>query len=127
MRYVMLTWVDPDDAAAWEQWKDADVQADLGRHGEWFGKHRDRIVGGEELDYPRTVKEIRPGRQSGDVVVVDGPYVESQGVPRRLHRARGCRLGRGSGDRLRVAVAEQPATRHGHRAEGVREGLTDQG
>jgi hypothetical protein len=78
MRYVMLTWVHPEDAAAWEKWKDADVQADVSRHSEWFGKHRDKIVGGAELDYPRTVKEIRPGRQSGDVVVVDGPYVESK-------------------------------------------------
>jgi hypothetical protein len=78
MRYVMFTWVHPDDAAAWEAWKDADKQADVSRHGEWFSKHRDKIAGGEELDYPRTVKTLRPGRQAEGVVVVDGPYVESK-------------------------------------------------
>jgi hypothetical protein len=78
MRYVMFTWVHPDDAAAWEAWNDADKQADVSRHGEWFAKHRDKIEGGEELDYPRTVKTLRPGRQADGVVVVDGPYVESK-------------------------------------------------
>jgi hypothetical protein len=78
MRYVMFTWVHPDDASAWEAWKDADKEADVSRHREWFGKHRDKIAGGEELDYPRTVKMIRPGRQADGVVVTDGPYVEAK-------------------------------------------------
>ena len=43
MRYVMFTWVHPDDASAWEAWKDADKEADVSRHREWFGKHRERL------------------------------------------------------------------------------------
>ena len=78
MRYVMFTWVHPDDATAWEAWKDADKQADVSRHRDWFAKHREKIAGGEELDYPRTVKTIRPGRQAEGVVVTDGPYVEAK-------------------------------------------------
>jgi hypothetical protein len=78
MRYVMFSWVDPADAAAWEQWSDAEKQADVDRHREWFGKYQDKIVGGEELEFPRTVKTLRPGRQGEGVVITDGPYVESK-------------------------------------------------
>jgi hypothetical protein len=80
MRYVMFTWVDPADAAAWEGWSEAEQKADVDRHREWLAEHRDKIVGGEELDYPRTVKTLRPGRQGDGVVVVDGPYVESKEI-----------------------------------------------
>ena len=62
MRYVMFSWVDPADAAAWEQWTEAEQQADVDRHRDWFGKYHDKIVGGEELEFPRTVKTLRPGR-----------------------------------------------------------------
>ena len=78
MRYVMFTWVHPDDAVAWGAWSDADKEADVARHREWFGKYGEKVAGGEELDYPRTVKTLRPGRQADGVTVVDGPYVESK-------------------------------------------------
>jgi hypothetical protein len=78
MRYVMFSWVDSGDAAAWEQWSEAEKQADADRHGAWFAKHRDNIVGGEELDYPRTVKALRAGRQGAGVVLTDGPFIESK-------------------------------------------------
>jgi len=78
MRYVMFTWVDSEDAAAWEQWSDEEKEADVARHREWFGRYHDSVVGGEELDYPRTVKTLRPGRQGQGVVVTDGPYVEAK-------------------------------------------------
>jgi hypothetical protein len=63
MRYVLMNWVHPDDAAAWEEWSAEDKQADIDRHMAWFGKHREHIAGGEELDEVRTVKTLRPGRQ----------------------------------------------------------------
>jgi hypothetical protein len=78
MRYVMFTWVHPDDAMAWEGWSDAEKEADVNRHREWFGKHGGKIAGGEELDYPRVVKTLRAGRQGEGVVVTDGPYVEAK-------------------------------------------------
>jgi hypothetical protein len=78
MRYVMFSWVDHADAAAWEQWSEAEQAADVDRHRAWFGKYQDKIVGGEELEFPRTVKTLRPGRQGEGVVVFDGPYVETK-------------------------------------------------
>jgi hypothetical protein len=78
MRYVMFSWVDSADAALWDRWSEAEKQADVDRHRDWFGKYHDRIVGGEELEFPRTVKTLRPGRQGEGVVVTDGPYVESK-------------------------------------------------
>jgi len=78
MRYVMFTWVDSGDAAAWEQWSDEEKEADVSRHREWFGKYRDKVAGGEELNYPGAVKTLRPGRQGEGVVVTDGPFVEAK-------------------------------------------------
>jgi hypothetical protein len=80
MRYVLFNWLSPEDLADWESWGPEQQQADIQRHLDWFAKHRDHIVGGEELDEPRTVKTLRPGRQGEGVVVTDGPYVESKEV-----------------------------------------------
>jgi hypothetical protein len=78
MRYVLFNWLSPEDLADWETWTPEQQQADVQRHLEWFGKHRDHIVGGEELDEPRTVKTLRRGRQGEGIVVTDGPYVEAK-------------------------------------------------
>ncbi|HET8776274.1 MAG TPA: YciI family protein [Candidatus Limnocylindria bacterium] len=80
MRYVLMNWVHPDDVAAWEAWSEEEKEADVQRHMEWFGRHRDHIAGGEELDDVRTVKTLRPGRQGEGIVVTDGPYVESKEI-----------------------------------------------
>jgi hypothetical protein len=80
MRYVLFNWLSPEDLAGWETWTPEQQQADVQRHVEWFGRHRDLIVGGEELDEPRTVRTLRPGRQRDGVVVTDGPYVESKEI-----------------------------------------------
>jgi hypothetical protein len=78
MRYVLFNWVHPDDAAAWEAATDAEREADVERHRQWFGRYRDKIVSGEELDEVRKVKALRPGRQGEGVVVTDGPYIETK-------------------------------------------------
>jgi hypothetical protein len=80
MRHVMLTFVDPDDAAAYYLLSHEEQQADVERHVAWFRKHGDHIVGGEELDEPARVKALRPGRQGEGVVVTDGPYVETKEI-----------------------------------------------
>ena len=80
MRYVLMNWVHPDDVAAWEQMSAEEQQADVQRHVEWFRKHREHIAGGEELDLPRTVKTLRPGRQGEGVVITDGPYIETKEI-----------------------------------------------
>jgi hypothetical protein len=78
MRTVLFNWLTPEDLAEWESWTPEQQQADVERHLAWFGKHRDHIVGGEELDEPRTVKTLRRGRQGDGIVVTDGPYVETK-------------------------------------------------
>jgi hypothetical protein len=78
MRYVIMNWVHPDDAAAWEAMPAEEQAADVDRHREWFRRFGDKVVGGEELADPRTVKSLRPGRQGEGIVVTDGPYVETK-------------------------------------------------
>jgi len=80
VRYVLFNWLSPEDVAEWERWTPEQQQADVERHLAWFGKHRDHIVGGEELDEPRTVKTLRRGRQGEGVVITDGPYVETKEI-----------------------------------------------
>jgi hypothetical protein len=80
MRYVLFNWLSPDDVAIWESWSAEQQQADVQRHIEWFARHRDHVVGGEELDEPRTVKSLRPGRQGEGLVVTDGPFVEAKEI-----------------------------------------------
>jgi hypothetical protein len=80
MRYVLFNWLSPEDVADWQTWTSEEQQADAERHMAWFAKHRDHIVGGEELDEPRTVKTLRRGRQGDGIVVTDGPYVEAKEI-----------------------------------------------
>lgn len=80
MRYVLFNWLSPEDVADWATWTPEEQQADAERHMAWFAKHRDHIVGGEELDEPRTVKTLRRGRQGDGIVVTDGPYVEAKEI-----------------------------------------------
>jgi hypothetical protein len=80
MRHVLMNFVHPDDAAAYYAMSPEEQRADVERHIEWFRKHREHIVGGEELDEPAKVKALRPGRQGDGVVVTDGPYVETKEV-----------------------------------------------
>jgi len=78
MRTVLMNWVDPEDATEYDKLSVEEQQADVERHMAWFRTHREHIVGGEELDEPRTVKTLRPGRQGEGIVVTDGPYVETK-------------------------------------------------
>ena len=80
MRYVLFTWVHPDDVAAWEAMKPDEQSVEVNQVRDWFRKHADHIRGGEELDWPRHVKALRPGRQGEGVVVLDGPYVETKEI-----------------------------------------------
>ncbi len=78
MRYVMFTYVHPEDAAAYEALPAGEQEAFIERHRDWFRKWREHVDGGEELDERTVVKALRPGRQGEGVVVTDGPYVESK-------------------------------------------------
>ena len=80
MRFVMFTFTHPDDAAAWERLSAEEQEADVDLHRAWFGKYRDKIVGGEELAYPPTFRTLRPGRQGEGAVVTDGPFVETKEI-----------------------------------------------
>lgn len=80
MRYVMFTYVDPEDAATYEALPADEQEAFIERHRDWFRKWREHVDGGEELDEKATVRTLRPGRQGEGVVVTDGPYVESKEI-----------------------------------------------
>jgi hypothetical protein len=78
MRYVLFNWVHPDDVATWEAMTPAEQEANVERHRHWFRKWGEQLRGGEELEDPRKIKTLRPGRQGEGVIVTDGPYVETK-------------------------------------------------
>ena len=100
MRYVMLTFQGDDHLAAWEAATPEERRLEIERTIAWFREHgaAGRIVGGEELGEPRQARTVRRGG-----LVTDGPFAETQGAPRRVHRARGA--GSRGRDRGRVRLA----------------------
>ena len=123
MRHVLLNFVHPDDAAAYYEMSPEEQRADAERHIEWFRKHREHIVGGEELDEPAKVKTLRPGRQGEGVVVTDGPYVETKEILGGFVILETETRGAGARDRQGVAVAAHAAERDGPPSAGLRSRL----
>ena len=78
MRYVMFTYPDPELAATYESLPPDEIQADVARHMAWFEKHREHIVAGEELGFPREARTLR--RRGGRVTVTDGPFLETKEI-----------------------------------------------
>lgn len=74
MRYILLTYTGAAHVAWWEDAAPADRQAEVDRVVAWFREHgaQGRIVGGEELGWPRDAKTVRRGS------VTDGPFVETK-------------------------------------------------
>ena len=78
MRFVLFTYPDPDYAARYDALSPEEQQAEVARHMAWFERHRDHVVGGEELSWPRAARVVR--RRAGEPIVSDGPFVESKEV-----------------------------------------------
>ena len=74
MRFILMTYQAPDHIEAWERSTPAEKQLEIDRVIAWFREHgtAGRIVGGEELGWPRAAKTVR---QSG---VTDGPFLETK-------------------------------------------------
>ena len=74
MRYILLTYAGPEHAEAWERSSAAEKQAEVDATRVWFGEHgaAGRIVGGEELGWPRDAKTVR---KKG---ISDGPFIETK-------------------------------------------------
>ena len=75
MRYMLLFTGDQEEFDAMTP---AEAQAMLHQVGEWWGKHSadGTIVGGDQLQPPRTAKTVR--REGGAVRVTDGPFIEAK-------------------------------------------------
>jgi len=76
MRYVLFTYPDPDYAARYDSLSPEEQQAEVAHHVAWFERHRERVVGGEELGWPRASRIVR--RRAGEPIVTDGPFVETK-------------------------------------------------
>jgi hypothetical protein len=78
MRFVLFTYPDPEYAAIWLELDPAERELEIERHREWFGRHRDKVAGGEELAWPIRARTVR--RHGGEPVVTDGPFMESKEI-----------------------------------------------
>ena len=75
MRYMLLF---AGDQETFDAMTPADSKAMLEQIGEWWGKHSatGAIVGGDQLQPPRTAKTVR--REAGSIRVTDGPFIEAK-------------------------------------------------
>lgn len=78
MRFVLFTYPDPEYAATWRDLDAEGREVEIERHREWFGRHRDKVAGGEELAWPIRARTVR--RRRGKAVVTDGPFLESKEI-----------------------------------------------
>lgn len=78
MRFVMITYPDPEYAATWLELDPGQREAEIERHRDWFQRHRERVAGGENLAWPIRARTVR--RRNGEPVVTDGPFIESKEV-----------------------------------------------
>ena len=74
MRYILMTYQGPDHIEAWETSSVDQKKAEMGAVMAWFAEHgaAGRIVGGEELGWPRQARTVRKRGIS------DGPYIETK-------------------------------------------------
>ncbi len=74
MRYILMTIQGPDHIEAWEASSADQKRREIGAVNAWFAEHgaAGRIVGGEELGWPR---EARTVRKRG---ISDGPFIETK-------------------------------------------------
>ena len=75
MRYLLLFAGDRDEYDAMTR---EDSHAMMHRVGEWWARHagEGRIVGGEQLEPPRTAKTVR--HRGAEREVSDGPFIEAK-------------------------------------------------
>ena len=74
VRYILMTFQGPDHIEAWETSDAEQKRREMTEVLAWFQEHgaAGRIVGGEELGWPR---EARTVRKRG---ISDGPYIETK-------------------------------------------------
>jgi len=74
VRYVLMTYMSAEHAAAWERQSAAEKRTEIDAVTAWFGEHgaAGRIAGGEELGWPSLAKTVR---RKG---ITDGPFAETK-------------------------------------------------
>jgi hypothetical protein len=77
MRYVLLFCGSAEDAAAFAALTPDELRARREQVGAWFGEHRSKIGGSNQLQGPETATSVRFG-PDGPPVVTDGPYLEGK-------------------------------------------------
>ena len=80
MKFVLLFVGTPEDQDRWDSLRPDEYQAAMAAAGGWFHEytHAGKIVGGEQLQGPKTVRTVR--RENGQRIVTDGPFIESKEI-----------------------------------------------
>jgi hypothetical protein len=80
MKYVLLFVGTEEDQDRWDRHTKEEREAAMAAAGKWFGEysHQGKIVGGEQLQGPRTVTTVRS--ENGTRIVTDGPFIESKEI-----------------------------------------------
>ena len=80
MKYVLMFAGSMDEQDQYDTMSKAERGEQNAKVGQWFEEHgrAGRIVGGEELQSPKTATTVR--RVNDKVTITDGPFIESKEV-----------------------------------------------
>src|SRR5712692_694697 len=80
MKYVLMFVSSTEDQAAWENLSKEQLAVAYEGANKWFEEQSrsGRLVGGEELQGPRSSTTVRI--KNGKAIVTDGPYIEAKEI-----------------------------------------------
>jgi len=80
MKYVLMFVGTQGDQERWDAMTPEQRGEAMAAAGKWFDEygHKGKIVGGEQLQGPKTVTSVRTS--NGSRVVTDGPFIESKEI-----------------------------------------------
>jgi hypothetical protein len=80
MKYVLFFVGTPEDQDRWDSQSKEQYEAAMAAAGKWFDEytHNGKIVGGEQLQGPKTVTTVKP--VDGQRLITDGPFIESKEI-----------------------------------------------
>jgi hypothetical protein len=78
MKYVMLLCGTDEDAAAFQAMSPDELRQRYAEVGRWFQEHASKILYSDQLQPPMTATPVRHAWRGGELVVVDGPFLEAK-------------------------------------------------
>jgi hypothetical protein len=78
MKYMLLFCGDAEYNKQWDSFPQEVKDEYMGKLGQWFGQHADKLEVTHQLESPSTAKTVRG--DNGNRTVTDGPFIEAKEI-----------------------------------------------